>query len=237
MGDNSLPGDSIEAADFAGLTLSEPGMTRERKHADIQLEDPVCHGMEEVPGATEKRSRVLAYLRNLGSKWEDSGKEDLDSYLLDSEEPPDRERDPEGLVDSGSSSKGAVTEEAPSVEECLHAHRSQPPIAEGEDGENEKKKRKQSEGWWGTPSGPVAKINERAVALFWKIMDAASWRNLHWLPHQVLVYEVRVREGYGMRWSQDHGSPDAKDSPLWVFRGFVEPMMENGHELGWKHAE
>jgi hypothetical protein len=21
----------------------------------------------------------------------------------------------------------------------------------------------------------------------------------------------------------------------WVFRGFVEPMIENGHELGWKH--
>ncbi|KAG2004701.1 hypothetical protein CC2G_003228 [Coprinopsis cinerea AmutBmut pab1-1] len=119
MGDNSLPGDSIEAADFAGLTLSEPGMTRERKHADIQLEDPVCHGMEEVPGATEKRSRVLAYLRNLGSKWEDSGKEDLDSYLLDSEEPPDRERDPEGLVDSGSSSKGAVTEEGEGDEDRL----------------------------------------------------------------------------------------------------------------------
>jgi hypothetical protein len=123
-------------------------------------------------------------------------------------------------------------------------------------------------------------------------MNAASWRNLHWLPHQVLVYEVRVPEGYGMRWSQDRSSvkatptstdvpgdsktialpvsvesakdvegssirpaieqasalggldvsaedPPAGDSsthaPNWVFRGFVEPMMENGHEVGWRH--
>jgi hypothetical protein len=33
--------------------------------------------------------------------------------------------------------------------------------------------------------------------------------------------------------------PPADDSsthaPNWVFRGFVEPMMENGHEVGWRH--
>ena len=57
--------------------------------------------------------------------------------------------------------------------------------------------------WWGTPSGPVARINERAVELFWRVWRDATWRNLHWLPHQVLVYEVRVPEGYGMRWAQD----------------------------------
>lgn len=26
----------------------------------------------------------------------------------------------------------------------------------------------------------------------------------------------------------------ALDVP-WVFRGFVEPMMDNGHEVGWRH--
>ncbi|KAI0092862.1 hypothetical protein BDY19DRAFT_926802 [Irpex rosettiformis] len=121
--------------------------------------------------------------------------------------------------------------------------------------------------WWGTPSGPVARINERAVELFWRVWRGATWRNLHWLPHQVLVYEVRVPEGYGMRWAQHRSEPDVNDekdhgsgvesgldgSPSegggadadtveatssdvpWMFRGFVEPMMENGHELGWRH--
>lgn len=26
-----------------------------------------------------------------------------------------------------------------------------------------------------------------------------------------------------------------KFSSPWIFRGFVEPMMENGHEVGWRH--
>jgi hypothetical protein len=74
-------------------------------------------------------------------------------------------------------------------------------------------------------------------------MDHATWRNLHWLPHKVLAYEVRVVEGYGMRWSQDHGTPtdegsipDELERPSrWLFRGFLEPMIENGHDVGWKH--
>jgi len=131
-----------------------------------------------------------------------------------------------------------------------------------------KKRQEDSAGWWGRPSGPVAGQNARATLLFWKIMRAATWRNLHWLPHQVLVYEARVPEGYGLRWAQDFGArafppprvPDAASGlaepraevaepraevaepqeeaadPPWVFRGFVEPMMENGHELGWRHA-
>jgi hypothetical protein len=65
-------------------------------------------------------------------------------------------------------------------------------------------------------------------------MDNATWRNLHWLPQRALVYEVRVLEGYGMRWSQDQ-SDDGEEEKPWSFRGFVEPMMENGHELGWRH--
>jgi hypothetical protein len=92
-------------------------------------------------------------------------------------------------------------------------------------------------GWWGTPSGPVVVINEKALKLFRKVMDNASWRNLHWLPHQVLIYEVRVPDGYGMRWSQDQSDEaqttvEVKD---WVFRGFLEPQMKNGHEVGWRH--
>jgi len=109
-----------------------------------------------------------------------------------------------------------------------------------------KNKAGKSEGWWGTASGPIPAINEKSLELFWKIMNGATWRNLHWLPHQVLVYEVRVPEGYGMRWAQDLSPSDdctgeQSDSPQdlskrpWIFRGFLEPQMENGHEVGWRH--
>lgn len=118
--------------------------------------------------------------------------------------------------------------------------------------QSKKKKKKKEEppsGWWGRPFGPVASVNERALALFWKIYNGATWRNLHWLPHGILVYEIRVPEGYGMRWSQDlHGllmedewnriredCTEAAKARPWTFRGFVEPMMENGHEVGWRH--
>jgi hypothetical protein len=119
-----------------------------------------------------------------------------------------------------------------------HSHRSAPPP--GEEGATDRAMRTRSAGWWGTARGPVAAINEQALALFWKVMHGATWRNLHWLPHRVLVYEVRVPEGYGMRWSQDQsGCEDEQiredEERPWMFRGFLEPTMENGHELKWRH--
>ena len=140
----------------------------------------------------------------------------------------------------------AVGQEPPTYDECYaafgvpnsaglttgarawskHAHRS---------GNNDEKSDSQSTSlsWWGRPRGPVSAINAGALGIFERVMRNASWRNLHWLPHTVLVYEVRVPEGYGMRWSQDR--PCTENKQDWVFRGFVEPMMENGHELGWRH--
>ncbi|GJE97277.1 hypothetical protein PsYK624_134930 [Phanerochaete sordida] len=130
-----------------------------------------------------------------------------------------------------------------------HAHRSAGSTDEVLDAGTKGKKAAASSGWWGTPSGPVTAINERALALFWRVVDSASWRNLHWLPHGVLVYEARAPEGYGMRWAQDlsglldeddrtrvrHDCADEVKKRPWQFRGFVEPMMENGHEVGWRH--
>lgn len=134
-------------------------------------------------------------------------------------QPPDRETSPDSLVDD--SDKGGYRSKRKS-----------------------KTGKTSSDGWWGNASGPVSVINEEALVLFWKIMNGATWRNLHWLPHQVLVYEVRVQEGYGMRWAQDlsqsvhyteQSEGDNGAQRPWIFRGFLEPQMENGHELGWRH--
>jgi hypothetical protein len=45
-----------------------------------------------------------------------------------------------------------------------------------------------------------------------------------YLPHNVSIIELRIKEGYGIRWETTG-----------AFRGFLEPQMENGHEKGWKH--
>ncbi|KAJ7498088.1 hypothetical protein B0H11DRAFT_1856646 [Mycena galericulata] len=195
------------------------------------LSSPHCHGMQELPSAAAERAKLIS-LKTSGSP--------LDPLVLHLSL---------GLAYTVGS---AIGSSPPSTESCLaafvspntvgltagarawskHAHRSQPPELSPEAARS-------SAGWWGTPSGPVAVINERALALFWKVMNAATWRNLHWLPHQVLVYEVRVAEGYGMRWSQDRsGVADSEEGdahPEWTLRGFVEPMMEGGHEVGCRH--
>jgi hypothetical protein len=197
---------------------------------------PHCHGMTEHPDAAAERSRLLesSSLEHLNP---------LSSHIL------------HGLAYTIGSALGSTP---PSLEACLtafvhpnkagltagarawtkHSHRSQG-HSEREDSEDcdRKNATKASSGWWGTPSGPVAHINEKALLLFWKIINGASWRNLHWLPHRVLVYEARVPEGYGMRWSQDQsvGDDGTCEGRPWIFRGYIEPMMDNGHEVGWKH--
>ncbi|KAJ6485532.1 hypothetical protein C8R45DRAFT_996921 [Mycena sanguinolenta] len=197
------------------------------------LLDPHCHGMQEHPSAISERAQLLSRQTPI-----DSALDPLAFHLS------------LGLAYTVGS---AVGSRPPSNDSCLaafvspntvgltagarawskHAHRSQQQDIPAEDAT---KTAEASAGWWGTPSGPVAIINERALALFWKVMNAATWRNLHWLPHQILVYEVRVAEGYGMRWSQDRsGTQSEDDMPPWVLRGFVEPMMDDGHAVGWRH--
>jgi len=85
--------------------------------------------------------------------------------------------------------------------------------------------RDHSTSWWGECTGTELAKNEHALTLCNKILDNAVWINIHWLPHDVVIIEARQEEGYGMRWSAD-GS---------LFRGFLEPQMVDGHEVGWKH--
>ncbi|KAL0959406.1 hypothetical protein HGRIS_014655 [Hohenbuehelia grisea] len=214
---------------------------------NVSIPTPHCLGMKECDSAASERARVAS----LGSlDLQEDAADPLTIHLS------------HGLAYTVGSAIGQIP---PSTNTCLaafivpnkvgltagarawskHAHRSQVEPQDEADAVEIKKKTQESAGWWGTPSGPVASINERALVLFWRIMDGATWRNLHWLPHQILVYEARVAEGYGMRWAQDRGKKqDEEDQdvvagviePPWIFRGFVEPMMENGHELGWRHS-
>eukprot|EP00741_Cyanophora_paradoxa_P017309 tig00020961_g16719.t1 len=79
--------------------------------------------------------------------------------------------------------------------------------------------------WWGTCSGPTAAKNAAARQLFERLLADVPWLNVHVLPHDVRIMEIRTRDGYGARWLAD-GSQ---------FRGFLEPPMEDGHERGWRH--
>jgi hypothetical protein len=88
--------------------------------------------------------------------------------------------------------------------------------------------------WWGPPlNGSEGRKNELADAVLWRLLQSASWMNIHTLPHRVLAYELRVPEGYGARWTV----ADKPDSGATVvsFRGFLEPPDPDGHAHGWLH--
>ena len=79
--------------------------------------------------------------------------------------------------------------------------------------------------WWGSCVGSEQAKNEHANTILMQILGDASWINIHLLPHDLKVIEVRCCEGYGARWSHDGTA----------FRGFLEPQMEDGHATGWRH--
>lgn len=85
--------------------------------------------------------------------------------------------------------------------------------------------RDSSTSWWGGCTGTEKQKNDYALSIMNKILDGATWINIHWLPHDVYILEVRQEEGYGARWTADGSS----------FRGFLEPQMVDGHSVGWKH--
>ncbi|KAH3757433.1 sodium-coupled neutral amino acid transporter 10 [Pelomyxa schiedti] len=83
------------------------------------------------------------------------------------------------------------------------------------------------DGWWGDGlSGEESVKNRRAETALRNILSDPVWLNTHMLPHDIPIYEIRNREGYGARWSVD---------PPFEFRGFLEPQMADGHEKGWIH--
>lgn len=85
--------------------------------------------------------------------------------------------------------------------------------------------RDHSASWWGTCTGSEQAKNAYARQTMSKILDAATWINIHELPHDVLIIEARQENGYGIRWTADGLQ----------FRGFLEPQMIDGHEVGWRH--
>ncbi|KAB1213250.1 hypothetical protein CJ030_MR5G009655 [Morella rubra] len=67
--------------------------------------------------------------------------------------------------------------------------------------------------------------NKLAMDVICHLIADCDWLNVHVVPPHGAVFEIRVADGYGARWSND-GSE---------FIGFLEPYMEDGHSKGWRH--
>ena len=90
---------------------------------------------------------------------------------------------------------------------CKHSHRSV------------------TESFWPGQEGKEIEKNQNAEKMLNLFLEECVWINMHLLPHNLIIIELRIDKGYGIRWQVNDG----------MFRGFLEPQMENGHEKGWIH--
>ena len=81
-----------------------------------------------------------------------------------------------------------------------------------------------SDGYWGSPTGPETVKNIHANKVATQILKECVWVNIHKMLHSEIILECRVIQGYGIRWSIDG-----------TFRGFLEPQMDGGHDVKWRH--
>lgn len=101
-------------------------------------------------------------------------------------------------------------------------------------------------------TGSEAEKNRKAFEKLQEILDHCVWINLHSMLNagsvreSICILEVRVATGHGARWSWINPTNIACDpfssdvaiydhSPQIQFRGFVEPMSSEGHEMKWMH--
>ena len=57
--------------------------------------------------------------------------------------------------------------------------------------------------FWKMPVGSNEKKNVIAEEILTEMLQGAAWKNVIWLHEGVAVYEIRVTNGYGMRWTLD----------------------------------
>ncbi|KAK1314250.1 hypothetical protein QJS10_CPA06g01464 [Acorus calamus] len=81
------------------------------------------------------------------------------------------------------------------------------------------------DGWWGSFRGSDADKNKHALEVINHLLVNCCWMNVHMIQPYGAVFELRVTEGYGARWSKDGSS----------FIGFLEPYMVEGHLKRWRH--
>jgi len=108
--------------------------------------------------------------------------------------------------------------------------------------------RDQTNKFWGDYTGKITNKNNLSITILIKLLKSISWINIHKLPHNINVYEIRNTNGYGARWYFKIDSNENQvqhnnvinfnniDTKYNVeFRGFLEPQDIHGHEKKWRH--
>lgn len=87
----------------------------------------------------------------------------------------------------------------------------------------------ETEFWGGELKGSDKFKNQIANDIFQRILKDIQWCNLHQIVGKNIIFELRNSTGHGIRFIYEDSNSN------WTFRGFLEPPMENGHLLRWRH--
>ena len=87
--------------------------------------------------------------------------------------------------------------------------------------------------FFGISKGNNIEKNEAGEKIVRDIIQDAIWINIHVFGGvEVPIMEIRNSLGYGARWSAIWSNGCPSDI---VFRGFLEPQMQDGFEKKWRH--
>ncbi|KAL0237959.1 hypothetical protein GEMRC1_012433 [Eukaryota sp. GEM-RC1] len=86
--------------------------------------------------------------------------------------------------------------------------------------------RDSSKSFWNSVKGNEHDKNTNGLRAVNRILNEATWSNIHEISGRHLVLEVRTHLGYGARW---------KLLPELEFRGFVEPMHKANPKFQYRH--
>ena len=95
-----------------------------------------------------------------------------------------------------------------------------------------------NDGFFETGNGNSSAKTVAATTVLQKLLEDASWINIHTFGGMegTPVLEVRIGSGHGARWTGVWEVPEANRLPTKVtFRGFLEPQMDDGHDKKWRH--
>ncbi len=190
----------------------------------MALQRPLCNRMQELAFAQPERERLSRVIESNDGSARSLATDVLELHIL------------QGYAVTAGSAYGHA---APSRSECfklftvVHDLRDNNTSAQLHKGGRAFTKHaiRASDGWWGVSTGTNHDKHATAEQAFERIWDNATWKNVFWLPHQVLAFEIRVQQGYGMRFQRSVSVPE------WQFRGFVEPAVPDGqgHASRWRH--
>mmetsp|Transcript_34977 Transcript_34977/g.73802 ORF Transcript_34977/g.73802 Transcript_34977/m.73802 type:complete len:367 (-) Transcript_34977:119-1219(-) len=94
-----------------------------------------------------------------------------------------------------------------------------------------------ADGFFGTVKGSESEKNKHAELVVQRLIREAAWINIHafgGVDDTRPVMEIRTVEGYGARWSAVWKKNAFSPEDI-LFRGFLEPNMDDGHENRWRH--